>query len=99
MEIEPKNEQDAALQIARIFELVAPGRRGLVLRNAMRALEPKKVTPTSASRSSCPHCEFCGRAYAKKSTNQRYCSFRCSKEAGAMKRLEASAQRVDARFG
>jgi hypothetical protein len=77
--------------IADHLRFVPAQRRGPVLRRVFEILEP-----VSAELKAPQHgvCACCGDRYMPKSINQRYCTFRCAKEAERHKRMAKSAKRA-----
>jgi hypothetical protein len=87
------NEHATARVLANELLRLPAARRAAVLRKAVELLEPPRARPKAPARTGTV-CEYCDGPMQRRSSNQRFCTYRCGRDADRQRRLELAAERA-----
>lgn len=90
-------EIEAAKTIASVLRKVEPTSRTNVLTEAVQLLRAADARSANQHYVPLPQdgvCAFCDRPFERKSTNQRYCRYRCQRAGAKKRRIELGMERV-----
>jgi hypothetical protein len=97
--VSDRPEIQAAEQIGELLKAFPANKRGRILRRAIDSLDPKRATEEPLPLPKNNHCAHCAKPFRRRSYNQRFCGYGCSRDANAQRRIATNALQFELQYG